>query len=272
MKILLTGSTGFVGASILKAYKDSIITAPSLRDLSEDQIRRIVQDSGAEAIIHTAAISQIPVCENNPEASYYANVQIPVFLARAAGHIKLICFSSDQVYSGSDDLGPYREEDAKPSNIYSVHKLEMEKRVLDICPDAVMLRAEWMYDNNCDRETYYSIVKNAANPLIFSSAQYRGVTWRKEVADAMAQVIHLPGGAYNFGSETDQSMYEITREFLQYLGMEISVTDGPPRHNLWMDCGKAKQGGVQFSTVLDGLMKCDFNRAADRHVPSMRIQ
>ena len=39
-----------------------------------------------------------------------------------------------------------QKENVKPGNIYAAHKLEMEKRVLDILPSAVMLRAEWMYD------------------------------------------------------------------------------------------------------------------------------
>lgn len=85
-------------------------------------------------------------CEENPKASYLANVEIPMYLARASKERKLICFSSDQVYSGCEEIGPYLEEKAKPANTYAKHKLEMEQRVLDIQPSAVMLRAEWMYD------------------------------------------------------------------------------------------------------------------------------
>ena len=266
-KILLTGANGFVGKRIFATYKDSIVPAPSLRGMTEDAVRRVVEDSGADIIIHTAAISQIPVCEADPDASYYANVQIPVYLAKAAGGRKLICFSSDQVYSGSDQPGPYREEDVSPSNVYSVHKLEMENRVLDICPDAVMLRAEWMYDHDCGRDTFFSIVRDAKQPLTFSSQEYRGVTWRKEVADAMAKVVELPGGAYNFGSETDRSMYETVNAFASYLGKDITVEDIPARHNLWMDCSKARNSGVVFSSVLDGLKLCaeEYNeRVAER--------
>jgi dTDP-4-dehydrorhamnose reductase len=50
------------------------------------------------------------------------------------------------VYSGLEEEGPYTEDLAKPGNVYAAHKLEMEQRVMDIAPDAVMLRAEWMYD------------------------------------------------------------------------------------------------------------------------------
>lgn len=138
--ILVTGASGFVGETIMKLCRDAV-ACPSLRGASEDDVRRIVEESGADAIIHTAAISDIGACVKDPEASYLANVQIPIYLARATKKRKLVCFSSDQVYSGVDGEGPYSEETVCASNVYAEHKIEMERRVLDIAPDAVMLRA-----------------------------------------------------------------------------------------------------------------------------------
>ena len=233
-----------------------MIPSPSLRGLSGDEIRRIVEDSGADAVIHTAAISDISACEKDPEASFRANVLLPEHLARACGSRKLVCFSSDQVYSGSEEPGPYAEGMEKPANTYAAHKLEMEKRVLDLCPDAVLLRAEWMYDWPGKRPNYFYNILRAEGSVAFSSMQYRGVTWLREVAEAMPAVLKLPGGVYNFGAETDQSMFEITREFVAFLGRPLAVTDAPARHNLWMDCSRAAGYGVVFSSVLDGLKRC----------------
>ena len=260
--ILVTGATGFVGQKIMQLCENTV-ACPSLRNLSEDDLRRIIDRCGADTIIHTAAISDIGTCQANPEASYIANVQIPVNLARAAGNAKLICFSSDQVYSGLDEEGPYSEDAVKAANLYAQHKLEMEQRVLDISPDAVMLRAEWMYDYYLKKPNYFMNILKADKSVSFSSRQYRGITYVKEVAENMEKVMHLPGGAYNFGSETTKSMYEITGEFLAFIGKDIQLEDAPPRHNLWMNCGKAKDFGVTFSAVEEGLKRC----AADYHLP-----
>ncbi len=258
--ILVTGAGGFVGSKILNTC-NGVIPCPSLIGASEDDIRRIVEESGAATIIHTAAISDIGACEKDPEASYRANVQIPIYLAKAAKGAKLICFSSDQVYGGADCEGPYTEDMASPINTYAKHKLEMEERVLDISADAVMLRAEWMYDYYLKKSNYFMNVINATEAVSFSSKQYRGITYVKEVAENMDKVALLPGGVYNFGSETDKSMYEITRSFLDAIGKKIILEDAPPRHNLWMRCEKARRLGVTFSSVEDGLLSCarDYN-------------
>ena len=253
--ILITGAAGFVGRRLMETVPGAV-AAPSLRNASQEDVRRIVEESGAAAILHTAAISDIGACQADPEASYRANVQIPLWLARAAGNRKLICFSSDQVYSGSKEAGPYSEEMTAPGNVYACHKLEMEQRVLEILPEAVMLRAEWMYDLRAPKPNYLLNVLRAEGTVAFSSRQYRGVTYLGEVAENMDRVLALPGGAYNFGSETTLSMQELTKRLAALLGKPLAVEDAPPRHNLWMDCGKAARYGVVFSDVLTGLTKC----------------
>ncbi len=259
--ILLTGANGFVGHKIMEICRDAV-AVPSLRNVTQENVKRMIEESDADVIIHTAAISDIGACQADPDASYYANVQIPLFIAKASKGRKLICFSSDQVYSGCSEEGPYPEDIVKPGNIYAEHKLEMEQRLLEIDPSAVMLRAEWMYDFYLKKPNYLMNIITAKETVAFSSGQFRGITYLKEAAENMEKVITLPGGVYNFGSETTKSMYEITREFIDLLGKKVKLEDIPARHNLWMNCDRAKKYGVKFSTVTDGLMKC----AVDNHL------
>ena len=155
-----------------------------------------------------------------------------------------------------DEEGPYTEDTVKPANTYAEHKIEMEQRVLDIDPDAVMLRAEWMYDYYLKKSNYFMNMLRAEGPVAFSSRQFRGVTYVREVAENMDAVMRLPGGAYNFGSETTKSMYDITIGFLAALGKSLRVEDAPARHNLWMNCEKARRLGVDFLSVEEGLKAC----------------
>lgn len=255
MKIAVTGASGFVGNKIVQMYEGAIVI-PSLKNKTTSEIEKIIKESEADVLIHTAAISDVGICQARPEESYQANVMLPVIIAKSFEGGKLICFSSDQVYSGSTEIGPYTEDMAAPGNLYAEEKLEMENRVLDICPDAVMLRAEWMYDYVSNKGNYFKNILNAEGDTLLCSRQFRGVSYVKEAVEAMRLVWNIPGGSYNFGSETQKSMYEITKEFVAFLEKKIEVEEGTERHNLWMDCSKIKKYGIAFSEVTEGLKKC----------------
>lgn len=261
MRILVTGPNGFVGARIMCDLaangEDQAIPAPSLRGADEDTIKRIVDAAAPDVIIHTAAISDIPTCEKNPDASYHANVKIPVWLA--ATGIKVVAFSTDQVYSGCESEGPYLETTVTPANLYSRHKLEMEQRMLEINPDTVLLRATWMYDmpmyGHANRGNFL-VNMLSSHSIAFSATEHRAVTYVREVAALTRKAVNIPGGAYNFGSENDLTMLDTACWLRDRLGLWIDIQDAGPCHNLWMDCAKAKNHGICFHTTIEGLEQC----------------
>lgn len=263
MKVLLTGAKGFVGSRIAAAYP--CLPCPSLRGAGQDEVKRMVDEAGPDLIIHTAAIADIGTCEKDPEASYRANVTLPMYLARAAGSSKLLVFSTDQVYAGNPLPGPYKEEDAlEPANTYARHKLEMERRVLDIRPDAVLLRATWMYDlplyGHDNRGNFLMNVMMAAlkgESLRFSNREYRGLTYVRQVAELTLKSRALPGGAYNFGSENPLTMYETAQALLNTLNAKASLEAGDSTRNLWMDTGKLQAQGIRFDTTAEGFLRCE---------------
>lgn len=256
MKVLVTGPRGFVGARIMAALPDAV-AAPSLRGATDDGIRRLVDDVGPDVILHTAAISDIGACARDPEGSYRANIALPLAIAKTG--VKCVLFSSDQVYGGCAGEGPYAEEETAPANLYAEHKLEMEQRVLDANPDAVLLRATWMYDMPMygvpNRGNFLmSMLRGRA--LSFSATERRAVTYVREVAAHMGEAARLPGGVYNYGSENDRTMLETARWLANELGLDIRLDDAGPRHNLWMDCGKLRRHGIVFNDTISGLRQC----------------
>ena len=255
MKILVTGPRGFVGARLMQAL--DAVPAPSLRDATEDDVRRLVDEVAPDAIVHTAAISDIGACAADPEASWRANVELPLMIARTG--VKSVLLSTDQVYSGCKGEGPYAENEVAAANLYAEHKLEMEKRVLDANPDAVLLRATWMYDMplyGVPNRFNFLVGMLRARELAFSGTAHRAVTYVREVAAHMEEAIALPGGVYNYGSESDLTMLEIARWLKDELKLEVALSDAGPEHNLWMDCGKLKRRGIRFNDTLGGLKQC----------------
>lgn len=271
--ILITGAHGFVGARALMRYSDSVaLSGELLRSADAKRIEEAVCALEPRLIIHTAAISDIGRCEANPEASYQANVLLTQAMASAAkrAQAKLICFSSDQVYTGCDEEGPYSENERlpEPANVYARHKLEAEKCALDILPDAVMLRATWMYDmpvyGQPNRENFLTLVLKAAmtgRRIPCADGQRRGITYVRQVTELLEQAARLPGGVYNYGSENEWAMPETAALLLKELGLgdraeALVEIRREARHPLWMDCAKLKSHGIHFDTTAEGFRRC----------------
>ena len=261
MTILLTGSKGFVGARIREALP--VVEAPSLRDATDDDVKRLIDSVRPDVIVHTAAMSDIGDCARWPEAARRANVDLPLLLAKAAGGAKLVMFSTDQVYSGCAEPGPYAEETVAPDNLYAELKIEMERRVLDIDPNAVMLRATWMYDapiyGILNRGNFLANTIGAAlrgETMRASATEMRGITWVREVAAHIPETFTLPGGAYNYGSENTMTMLETTACLCDALGIKNRPEPAGHGHNLWMDCQKLRAAGIRFNTTAEGIAAC----------------
>ena len=104
-KILISGSSGFVGSRVLHQWQGraELFTFPrgSLAAADESAIRRFAENVQPDVILHLAALSDTGYCQQHPEESQRANVELPVWMAKAAQDTgaKLISFSSDQVLS-----------------------------------------------------------------------------------------------------------------------------------------------------------------------------
>ena len=169
---------------------------------------------------------------------------------------KLVCFSSDQVYAGLTDIGPFAEDTPlAPANVYGRHKLEAEQRVLDARPDAVLLRATWMYDlpgyGLPIRGNFLLNLYNAAlhgGTLRFSCRDYRGITYVREAVEQLTQAMELPGGVYNFGSENDCNMYTTALRVCETLGIHPEIEKQEWPRSLLMDGSKFRNACLLYTS------------------------
>ncbi len=148
-RILITGTNGLLGQALVKLFaKEKIeFLATSLGtnrnpecnpndykalDITiESEVNQIIEAYRPTAIIHTAAMTNVDLCEKEQAACHLLNVKATAYLLNAAtkvgAHFQLL--STDFVFDGIK--GDYAEDDAvNPLSTYAKSKVEAESLVI----------------------------------------------------------------------------------------------------------------------------------------------
>lgn len=274
-KMLITGATGFLGSRIVDFYSGKYdIYTPTHNEMDitrEESVFHVFKECKPDVVIHCAAVSDVGLCDREPEKSYRINVEGSINIAKAsAGNLaKCIICSSDQVYFGSPLEEAHSEEEMLlPFNTYGKEKLEAEQKCLAVNPDSVLLRLSWMYDTRTIREkehgdffrTFLSQIKGNGE-LSYPIYDKRGITDVNEVVVNLQKTFQIPGGVYNFGAPNDKNTFDMMYEVFENMHWDTDrlcrneeAFKTNPR-NLCMCQKKIESCGISFSTTAEGLLR-----------------
>jgi dTDP-4-dehydrorhamnose reductase len=166
MKIVIIGSSGRLGAALMREYRDKYDVAGFNRaqlDLSNlNDVRERLCATNLDVLINAAAFTNVDLCETERDRAFLINAEAPAVLARICcdKRAKLIHFSTDYVFDG-EKRAPYTEEDkAKPISVYGESKLAGEKNVLATENRHAVVRVSWVFGP--DRPSFIDgIIKGA---------------------------------------------------------------------------------------------------------------
>jgi len=145
------GTTGQVAREVIRQAPahNVVLTALSRAeaDLSDPEAcAKRVAEHRPDLVILAAAYTAVDLAETEGVLARRVNAEAPGAIARACASVgaALVHFSTDYVFDGSKGA-PYVVDDAtNPLNAYGETKLEGERKVLDACPRACVVRTSWV--------------------------------------------------------------------------------------------------------------------------------
>ena len=220
MNILLTGGYGNLGTELKKILSNC--TSPIKQELditNRKQVFDFFQKNSIDLVIHTAAITNIRLCEENRKLAWDTNVQgtrnLVDAIKKSENNTKFIYISTACVFDGH--RGMYKESDIPyPENFYALTKLMGESEVSKISEYLIIRtnfvpRKPWPYlAAFTDRFGTYLFAENVAKGI-------------KDVLDKKLHgIIHLVGNE-------KISMFELAKITTPDVKpMTIEDYEGPP--------------------------------------------
>lgn len=278
-KILLTGGNGFFCTRFTKKYENSYeilsTDVPELDITDEKKVIKAFKDFNPDYVIHAAAIASTDFCNSNPKIAYKVNVTGALNVAKACKEVnaKMIFISTEQVFNGNLESGPYTENDIpNPDTMYGKNKLEAEGLLKEILDELWILRFTWLFglpERNCGMSP--NILLNTLDIALkgektkITSNEYRGLSYVYEVVDQFTKIFDLPYGIYHVGSHNNLSRYDISCLILKEIGLEdridellINDTEKYREHprDVRLCTDKIRKYGIEFSDTKDAIKKC----------------
>lgn len=254
-RIVLTGSSGFVGQHVLsrlmqepsfevhalyreqngfpKAVAAAGISSAKVHfeslDLTDEMAVQewVASHPDVDLCLHLAAMSNPSVCEQEPQKALECNNPQHWFRALFSQNIPIVALSTDQVYDGTN--APYKETDAaNPVNVYGTTKVAMEHSLQSSSTPHIVLRSSIVLGplapfGGAHSTFLHFIETRSEQETVFYSDECRSVVSTKDVVNVILFVCQhgiTSSGIYNMGGRDRVSRYDMAHAVFGHFGYD----------------------------------------------------
>ncbi len=243
-KVLITGGSGLLAinwaVSIRSEYSVFLglhdrkgINIPGVKSgkinlESVNELIKFLDTNKFDIVIHTAGITDVEYCEENPTLAYYVNATLSDNIAKACKYlqISLIYISTDHVFSGGTSLVNELKK-TSPVNIYGNSKVEGECRVLESYQEALIVRTNFYGWGPGYRQSFSDFIlkslSNKEDVYLFKDVFYTPIII-KSLVDASHDLLNRGRhGIFNVTGDERISKYHFGIKVANYFGLDESL-------------------------------------------------
>lgn len=246
---MITGSNGLLGQKLTDALRNRsdiqlIATAKgidrypfqegyiyeTLDITSSEDIERVLEKHGPDALIHTAAMTMVDDCEKDQAACDLMNVTAVKLLASAckSKHIHMVHVSTDFIFDGTH--GPLTEEEQPaPLSYYGWSKLKGEQAVMQLADSWTILRTVLVFGivNDMSRSNVVLWVKKsleAGKEINVVDDQFRTPTLAEDLAQGcILAALKEAKGIYNISGKDFMSIYDLALRVAEFWNLNTRL-------------------------------------------------
>jgi dTDP-4-dehydrorhamnose reductase len=249
LKILVTGSNGLLGQKLIQllSKKDNVellatskgknrfknkegYQYQSLDITNRTEVLDVVDSFKPDAIINTAAMTNVDACESDKTLCWDLNVNAVKYFIEASEKINshFIHLSTDFVFDGED--GPYKEEDKpNPLSYYGESKYEAEKLLVASNIKWSIARTIIVYGivDDMSRSNIVLWAKEAlekGNPLTIVDDQFRSPTLAEDLAMGCYLIAEKEAeGIFHLSGKDVMSIIDLVYKVADFYGLDKSI-------------------------------------------------
>jgi dTDP-4-dehydrorhamnose reductase len=235
-KVLVLGHRGKLGHALMQAFgADCQVEGRSRSDRFDAgdfaQVRTLLETTQPRIVANAIACTGLDACERDPQQAFQLNALLPGYLARCSREMGflLLHFSSDAVFDGRKETGPYLESDRPmPVNVYGRSKLDGDCLVEAEALEYYIFRLSVLVGTSPRGPQFLERMINQARTGISPRVAHDIVcspSYALDVADAVraAVVSGRPFGLYHLANAGQASLWELVDEAVRCLGLNLPV-------------------------------------------------
>lgn len=195
---------------------------------SSDDFSRLLDVLQPELVVHTAGLTDVERCEQDPDQARFVNVIVAENVARrcAESNTRLAHISTDHLFSG-DQIMATEQQPPRPLNVYGSSKAEGEARVLAAATSAMVVRTNFYGWGPSYRRSFsdriVDTVRRGEAISLFEDVYFTPI-----LADVLIEAVHglaadNASGIYNVVGDERLSKHDFGLKMADTFGLDRSL-------------------------------------------------